>query len=279
MENETDAASTQLTQILLRLHYQELVRRGAPLPPFAEVEFQCHSQNGEDGLLLYLFSLIQPTTRRVVELCAGDGIECNAANLILNHRWHGLLVDGNADLIARGQAFYATDRRTRFAPPTFVQAWVTAETVDALVQQHGFAGPIDLLSLDLDGNDYWVWRALEAITPQVVILEFNALCGPDRRVSMAYDPAYRLNTAVTPYRCGASLAAFVALGRQKGYGLVGVHALGFNAIFVRDGVAEPLVPERSPQDLYAENPRLRQITSTHLEMILTGPGPERWEEV
>ena len=79
------SSDTQISQILLRLKYQDLVRVGAELPSFADVEFQCFSQNGEDGILLYIMSLLGTTNRRVLEICAGDGIECNAANLIVNH--------------------------------------------------------------------------------------------------------------------------------------------------------------------------------------------------
>ena len=91
---------------------------------------------------------------KVVEICAGDGIECNAANLIINHGWHGLPLDGNADHVSQGRQSYATGKNTWIAPPKFVHAWVTADNVNSLVGDHGFAGEIDLLSLDMDGNDY-----------------------------------------------------------------------------------------------------------------------------
>ncbi|MGH9828640.1 MAG: hypothetical protein ACREDR_35920, partial [Blastocatellia bacterium] len=180
------------------------------------MEFRCHSQNQEDGILLYIFALIGTTNRRVVEICAGDGIECNAANLIVNHGWHGLLFDGNQEQVARGQAFYAACPTTWVAPPRFVHAWLTADNVGSLVAQHGFQGSIDLLSLDVDGNDYWLLKALTGIQPNVMVIEFNAACGPERSVSMAYEPCYRLDPAVQPYRCGASLPAFVNLARARG---------------------------------------------------------------
>ena len=79
----------QIGQVLLRLHYQDLVRRGVSIPDFSDGEFRCRSQNGEDGILLYLFSVPSTTNRKAVEICVGDGIECNAANLIVNHGWLG----------------------------------------------------------------------------------------------------------------------------------------------------------------------------------------------
>jgi hypothetical protein len=271
------SADAQIGQVLLRLQYQRLAREGRDLPAFSDVEFRCYSQNGEDGILLYIFSLLGTTNRKVVEICAGDGIECNAANLIINHGWQGLLFDGDANQVAAGNAFYSTCRNTWVAPPRFLANWITAENVDALVAGNSFGGPIDLLSLDVDGNDYWIWRALTCVTPRVVVLEFNGSCGPDKSVSMSYAPQFRLDPAVQPYRCGASLAAFVKLARSKGYRLVGLQSLGFNAFFVRDGIGEALLPERSARECYESTPRLGAWDPASLDSILSGA--EAWEEV
>jgi len=270
--------SAQIGQVLLRLHYKDLARRGVDLPILEDVEFRCHSQNGEDGILLYIFALLGTTNRKVVEICAGDGIECNAANLLVNHGWNGLLFDGDDEQIARGRAFYATCRNTWVAPPTFVNAWITTDVVNWLVAGHGFSGPIDLLSLDVDGNDYWIWKALDCVTPRVVVLEFNAGCGPDVSVTMSYQPDFRLDHTVQPYRCGASLPAFVKLARARGYRLVGVQSLGFNAFFVRNGLGDDLLPERSVRDCYDRTERLRRLTPADVDHLLAGP-KSWWEEV
>lgn len=267
----------QIGQVILRMRYQELARQKVGLPDFPDVEFKCYSQNGEDGILLYIFSLIGTTNRRAVEICAGDGIECNAANLIVNHGWRGLLFDGDAEQLGRGQAFYASRPTTCVSPPILAHAWITADNINSLVEGHGVSGGVDLLSLDLDGNDYWIWKALDCITPRVVVLEFNAACGPHDSLSMSYDPQYRLDLSAQPYRCGASLPAFVKLGRTKGYRLVGIQSLGFNAFFVQDGLAEDLLPERTTQQCFAENPRLLDWSPSWRDMILAGSEP--WEPV
>lgn len=248
------------------------------LQTLEDVEFRCHSQNGEDGILLYIFALLGTTNRKVVEICAGDGIECNSANLLVNHGWNGLLFDGDAEQIARGRAFYATCRNTWVAPPTFVNAWITTDGVNGLVGNNGFSGPIDLLSLDVDGNDYWIWKALDCVTPRVVVLEFNAGCGPDVSVSMSYQPDFHLDYTVQPYRCGASLSAFVKLARARGYRLVGVQSRGFNAFFVRNGIGDELLPERSVKECYDGNERLRRLTPADVESLLAGP-KTWWEDV
>ena len=100
--------------------------------------------------------------------------------MILNHGWHGLLVDGNERRVERGARFYARSPHTYVYPPRFVCSWVTRGNVNALLTANGFAGPIDLLSLDLDGIDYWVWEALDAVQPRVVVVEYQDFLGPDR---------------------------------------------------------------------------------------------------
>ena len=274
---EQPSASAQILQVLLRQQYRDLARRGAELPEFADVEFRTYSQNGEDGILLYLFSLLGTTNRTVVEICAGDGYECNAANLLINHGWKGLLVDGDAAQVASGRQFYATCRNTWIAPPTFVHEWITAENVNGSVARQGFGGSIDLLSLDLDGNDYWIWKALDCVIPRVVIIEFNNACGPDRSLTIAYRPDFRLDLSCRPYRCGASLTALTKLARSKGYRLVGTDSRGVNALFVRDGLGESVLPERSVADCYERTEALRAWEPHWLEGLLSGS--TAWEAV
>jgi hypothetical protein len=270
--------AAQIAQVQLRLHYQELARRGpAALPGFGDVEFRCFSQNGEDGILLFLFALLGTESRRAVEICAGDGIECNAANLIVNHGWDGLLIDGDPASVERGREFYARCKTTWVSPPTLVVSWVTAENVNSLIRDNGFSGEVDLLSLDLDGNDYWIWQAIDSISPRVVVLEFNDACGPDASMSIRYRPDFRLDFSVQPYRCGASLSAFAKLAGDKGYRLVGVHSLGFNAFFVRADLGAEFLPERTPRECFERTERLRRWNPSNLEALVSGE--PIWQEV
>jgi hypothetical protein len=275
--SHSQPAECQVGQLLLRFHYQALARQGAPLPDLLDTEFRSYSQNGEDGILLYLFAMLGTTNRRVVEICAGDGIECNAANLIVNHGWQGLLFDGSEANIVAGRSFYAKCRTTWVAPPALVSSWITVDNVNQLVTDHGFAGEVDLLSMDLDGNDYWILRALGVVRPRVIALEFSGGLGPDLSVSMPYDPNFQLDSAVQPYRCGASLAAFTALCARKGYRLVGVNSFGFNAFFVREDLGTNIIPTRTPRDCYRDTPRLRAWSPAHSDFLLSGPVP--WEPV
>jgi hypothetical protein len=215
--------------------------------PLSDYGFSCYSQTDEDGILLYIFSLIGTGNRQCVEMCAGDGIECNTANLIINHGWHGLLVDGDAEHVARGRRFYAESMATRIYPPRLVQAWVTRDGVNDIVRSGGFAGEVDLLSLDLDGIDYWIWAVIDAIDPRVVVLEYQDILGPARSWTVPYSDDFCAGqysmTQSMPNFAGASLSAFVKLGRSKGYRLVGVNRYGFNAFFVREDLGVGILPE------------------------------------
>ncbi len=210
------------------------------MPGMGDVGFRKYSQFEEDGILLHIFSLIAPINRTCVEVCAGNGRECNTANLIINHGWWGHLFDGDERNVKEGVRFFAHHKDTFAYPPRFTKAWITAENVNEEISKSGATGPIDLLVLDIDGMDYWVWKAISVIEPQVVVCEIHNLIPPDKALTVPYDPKFVFES--DGYR-GASLAAMCKLGREKGYRLVGTHRFGFNAFFIKDGVGEAFFPE------------------------------------
>ena len=243
----TLAAGDAASQVQLRLHYQKLARSGEPLPGLRDVGFRTFSQTDEDGILLFLSSVIGARTRKCVEICAGDGIECNTANLIVRHGWHGLLADGNRSLVERGRAFYGQCRDTRIYPPVFVHSWITRNNVNQLIRDAGMEGEIDVLSIDMDGVDYWIWKAIDVIEPRIVVVEYQDILGPDRAITVPYRDdfgadRYSGSEGRSDFY-GASLSAFVKLAREKGYRLVGCNRYGYNAFFVKTGLGERLVPE------------------------------------
>jgi hypothetical protein len=231
----------QATQILLRLKYQELARAKAPLPKFEDVEFRCFSQNGEDGILLYIFSLIDTTNKKLVEIGCGNGLENNSANLIVNHGWHGLLFDGNQKNISSAKDFYNHSKDTFVNPPQTIKAWVTKENINQLITENNFKDQIDLLSLDIDGMDYWIWQALEVIEPRVVVLEYHEEFGTES-VTVPYNQGFQKESE-NPRYFGASLPAFVKLAKEKGYRLVGCNHQKFNAFFIKDNAGQSVLPE------------------------------------
>ena len=253
------------TQILLTMKYQEMLRRGDPLPSFEDVGFRAFSQANDDGILLFLFSLLGTTNKQAVEMCVEQGIECNTANLILNHGWRGLLFDGDDAKLRAGRRFYARHRSTWLWPPTLAQAWITADGVNDLVRGHGVEGEIDLLSVDIDGMDYWVWRALTVVRPRVVVVEYQTAWGPEAAVTVPYDPQFD-RFRQDPDYWGASLAAFVSLGREKGYRLVGCNEFAVNAFFLRDDLGQEILPTVTAEAC-SLNPYARRAMETRLPNI------------
>ena len=181
-----------------------------------------------------------------VEVCARVGHECNSANLIINHAWDGLLIDGNPENVRIAREFYARYPDTFWRRPTVAHAWVDAETINDIITENGFSGEIDLFSLDMDGVDFWIWKALTCINPRVVVLEYNDCIPADVSVAIPYDRSFSVRDYERdkPGYLNASLAAWVKLGREKGYRLVGRNRNTVNA-FLCGRPGPDLVPEVS----------------------------------
>lgn len=223
--------------------YRTLLAEKGTLPTFAQVAARVNSQNGEDGILWYIFSLIGMINRTVVEVCAADGIQCNAANLVLHHGWKGLLFDGDKINCRTGQRYYRLCRSDGMTPPQLVHAWITRDNIDQLIAAHGISGSIDLLSLDVDGMDYWVLEAIRCIKPRVIVLEYQDILGPERSVTVPYASDFRARFVNgVPDYAGASLAAFNKLLGARDYRLVGCEPQGYNAFFIHNSEGQASLP-------------------------------------
>ncbi|SRR6266446_5753006 len=233
-----------VAQKVLVQQYRTLAGRGKEwLPAFSDVGFRKYSQFEEDGILLFIFALVPPRNRKCVEICAGSGRECMAANLIINHGWWGYLFDGNEHSVQAGRQFFSACPDTFLAPPNYTHAWITAENVNDEIAKSGVSGPIDLLSLDMDGMDYWVWKAINIVQPQVVVCETHNQIPADKALTVPYNPAFQYESE--DFR-SASLAAMNKLAMEKGYRLIGTHRYGFNAFFMKNGVGEEFFPAVEP---------------------------------
>jgi hypothetical protein len=202
--------------------------------------FRLASQNQEDGITLALLKEVGISSRRFVEI--GSGLSGgNSAVLVREWGWTGLMVDG-------GGSTRMEQVGRRFPGVTAVNAWVTRDNINSLIASHGLTGEVDLFSLDLDGVDYWIWEAMCACSPRVVVLEYNSMFGPDRAVTVPYDAAFDRSRHHAMY-FGASLAAWARLGTRKGYRLVAVEPAGINAFFVRHELATH-IPAVDPRTAY-----------------------------
>lgn len=219
---------------------EELIEKYADMniPYIWRYGCKVYSQNGEDGILYKIFQSIRTTNKITVELCAGDGIECNSANLIINHGFTGYLFDGSMENIKSGIKYYqdkAIKDSTIYSRVNFAHSWITAENIVGLLKQCNLPNNIDLLITDIDGNDYWVLKSIidSGIRPRVICVEYQDILGPNRSVTIPYNPNFNhqhYDCWQGPNYCGASLRAFINL--LKDYAFVGCEALGFNGFFV-----------------------------------------------
>jgi hypothetical protein len=248
---------------LLWLHYGGASSDFDQRTALRRSEFKVFSQDGEDGLLLHLFSKVGTTERRFVEFGIGDPRKCNTANLALSFGWSGLLMDAVPQIVDEAQRFYREQSRVDLPRVKIVLQHVTPENINEVLRAHGMGGEIDLLSIDIDGNDYWVWEAIEATRARVVVIEYNASLGPDDSLVTVYDPSFnRYARHPRGWYHGASLAALEKLGRAKGYSLVGCESTGLNACFVRADLAKGKLQALSAAEAYyPEARRLRIATA------------------
>ena len=194
--------------------------------------FRLHSQHEEDGIVLALLEAAGVTGRRFLEIGSGSS-GGNSGVLAFELGWTGLMVEARTE-----QALRLHQKLAHNPQVSVADVMVTPGNVNELIRSHGLSGEIDLLSLDIDSIDYWVFEAIEACNPRVVVLEYNALLGPDRAVTI---PATGMPAGAPGVYAGASLAALDTLARRKGYGLVLCEDTGINAFFLRDGLA-PHIP-------------------------------------
>jgi hypothetical protein len=223
----------------LRVLKEQFVQQLLAEPKYADPkrlnrhEAQVYSQNGEDGILAEIFSRVGTSNRVFVEIGAGDG-ENNSAYLLLKG-WSGYWFDaddGNLQSIRSRFAKSLASNRLRAAKEFF-----TAENVLDVLQKHGVPSEFDLLSLDIDRNTSWVWRALRALRPRVAVIEYNASIPPQDEWEIAYVAEKPWDGTII---FGASLLSLEQIGKELGYSLVGCDLTGSNAFFVRDDLVGDL---------------------------------------
>ena len=190
--------------------------------------FRLRSQNEEDGILFALLDYTGWGGRRFVEIGSGKSGGSSAA-LARDCGWSGLMIELSAAAVELARRKLEGNRGV-----TVIAARVTPGNVDQLLEAHGSGGDVDVLAIDIDSYDYWVFSALTVARPRVLVLEYNALFGPTRRVTIPCDQP--LEDTPKGYH-GASLAALTALAESKGYRLVTCENTGVNAFFLREDVA------------------------------------------
>jgi len=196
-----------------------------------EAEFKVFSQFGDDGIIQYLVNRVEIPAgrRRFIEFGVENYRESNTRFLLLNNNWSGLILDGSADninSIKNDQIYWKHEL-------TAVHSFIDRDNINELIAANGFAGEVGILSIDIDGNDYWIWETIDVVKPAIVIVEYNSVFGATRAVAVPYDPLFNCTKAhYSNLFWGSSLKALCQLGKRKGYAFVGADSHGNNAYFV-----------------------------------------------
>jgi len=232
----------KIQEALGRIEQRQLVQ----CTDYRQAEFRVFSQWGEDGIIQYLLHDVSIDRPIFVEFGVENYTESNTRFLLTNNQWAGLVIDGSAeniDYIRRDQIYWASNLKA-------VHSFITKENINELLSKNGVIGDIGLLSVDIDGNDYWVWQAINTISPRIVICEYNSHFGPTAEVTTPYDAAFVRDSAhFSKIYYGASISALTSLASAKGYSLVASNSAGNNIFFVRNDLVGKL-PLISPTQAY-----------------------------
>ena len=227
---------TEVNSLLLaKLHILK-IREASVIESLADVEFKVYSQWGEDGIIQYILSKIPIENEIFIEFGVENYKESNTRFLLINDNWKGLVIDGNPshiEYIKRDPIYWQHDL-------TAICQFITRENINEIITTAGIGGDIGLLSIDIDGNDYWVWEIINVVSPRIVICEYNSVMGVDYAVAVPYDPHFNiLDAHYSNLYFGCSLPALCKLANIKGYDFIGSDSTGCNAFFVRKDLSQP----------------------------------------
>ncbi len=212
---------------------------------FTEIEFQVFSQFGDDGIIQYLINKIDIPNKIFIEFGVENYKESNTRFLLINNKWSGFVIDGsssNIECIKKDFLYSHFDLHAQ-------EGFITINNINHLIKSFidiGYPTEIGLLSIDIDGNDYWIWKEINIINPVIVIIEYNSLFGPEKPWTIPYqDDFYRLKIDPLFQYWGVSISALCHLGEDKGYDFIGCNSQGNNAYFIRKdkrGIFRKLAP-------------------------------------
>jgi hypothetical protein len=217
--------------------------------PLNQQEYRVFSQHREDGIIEFLLDAVDDDLGKFVEFGFAPA-ENNCLALAIKRGFGGLFMDASDSGCSQARKAYDLLGLERVKTRN---AFLTRENLNELISMVGFNGEIDVLSIDVDGNDYWFWECLECVDPRIVVIEYNASFGPQATVSVPYDKSFvRYRAHESGFYHGCSLAALEHLGKQRGYRLVGVDETGVNAFFVKQALCIS-VPSRTAEECFRDN--------------------------
>ena len=214
-----------------------------------------YSQNDEDGIILYIFKHIGIKTKKFVEIGVENGTECNTTNLLKNFNWKGIQIEGSKKLYNDAKIQLKKVLKKKIKNLKLLNIFVTKKNINQILKKN-CGKEIDLLSVDVDGNDFWIWKAINCVKPRLVIIEYNSFFGSNISATIKYNSKFSWNHRNNKSYYGASLKALEKLGKQKKYILVGVDKNGVNAFFVRNDLAKYInLKSKKTEEIFLDNKR------------------------
>ena len=236
-----------------------------------DVEFSCFSQWGEDGIINWLISKIPSIPKKFIEFGVENYKESNTRLLLYLHNWQGLVIDSSDDYIKDIKNQEISWRYQLNA----VSSHITKDNINNLLQNNKMTSDIGLLSIDIDGNDYYVWQSIDVIKPVIVVVEFNAVLGDIHSITVPYkSDFFRTKAHYSNLYFGASLRALIDLGKNKGYTFIGTNTNGVNAFFIRNDYASEITSLVSSVSAYPS--MIREARGLDGNLTLLG-GLDRFE--
>jgi hypothetical protein len=244
-----DLETIKISQGLILSNYNLSNNVPQILNDIKKSEFKIFSQWGDDGIINFLVGYLDIKDKRFVEFGVENYTECNTKFLLMTQNWRGLIMDGsnkNMTSLRTSELYWKFDIKA-------VDVFVTAENINSLLSDNGFAGEIGILHIDIDGNDYWIWNAVSVANPIIVIVEYNSIFGYDKPWTVPYDPSFvRTQEHYSNLYYGTSLLSICDLAEEKGFYFVGCNSNGNNAYFVRKDWIKGL-KVLSPKEGYVES--------------------------
>ncbi len=257
--------------LVLTLSGTGLNAEDQPAPKRADLagsERKVFSQFGEDGVIEKIFDIIKPGPKYAVEFGAWDGVlNSNMRNLVVNHGWSSFQIEGHperAAALAKNYADYPTTKTQ--------EAWVWPGNIEILFEDAGVPKDLDLLVIDIDSNDYYVWRAIHDFRPKVVMIETNLDFPPPELMVINFHPMNYWDG--TPYS-GASMQSMYNLAKKKGYELIYQMSKGPNTFWVAKEYFPAFgITDNSPATMYRKSVALQFF----LESATWGHDDVPWPE-
>ena len=217
---------------------------------FSEVEFKVFSQFGDDGIIQWLINNLDIQNETFIEFGVQDYRESNTRFLMMNNNWSGFVMDGSEEFIRKIRNSEYFWKYQLSAESVFIDC----ENINNLISSQSFEREVGLLHIDLDGNDYWIWGKIDVIDPTIVILEYNAVFGIERSITVPYDKDFQRTEAHhSNLYWGASLGALIQISNNKGYAFIGCNSAGNNAYFVRREKLNSVIKEISLEEGYVSS--------------------------